>query len=70
MKQSEIREHLNNFMILGQAYNIEDIHDHLQASISPTLKHRIRAALQQAKARGQIENIARSGWHTRVDYIQ
>ena len=70
MHQSEIREHLNRFMTPGKAYHTQEIYDHLEASASSTLQHRIRAALQIAKSKGQVHNIERSGWHTRIEYIQ
>ncbi len=70
LRQPDIRDHLNRFMELGREYHLQEIYDYFLAINHTALKHNIRATLQTAKRKGQVKNIARSGWHTRIDYIQ
>ena len=70
LRQPDIRDQLNRFMELGREYHLQEIHDYFRAINPPALKDNIRSALQTAKHKGQVRNIARSGWHTRIDYIQ
>ncbi len=70
MRQAEIRDHLNNFMEIDKTYHLQEIYDYFEASTLPSLQHRIRGASQIAKKKGQLQNIERSGYHTRVAYIQ